>query len=177
MRAIVVGLLVLGGCGDVSPPTGADPTCPPLPKRISEIEDVQAEAILGAMGLESVWADATHRYWIHRPTSEENVLVRAPNQAPTLVEELTRLPVVGTTIGLTVDPEGPFVYWTDDEGRVGRVEKSGGIGELLGETGPYDDDDFDPFVAIRGESVLWIGGEPGLRADDDHPAGLYEVCK
>lgn len=173
----MVGLFVLIGCGDGSPPAGAGPTCPPLPRRVAEIEDVQAEAIITGMGLEAVSADATHRYWIHRPSLEENILVRAPNEAPAPGEELTRLPVTGDAVGITVDPEGPFVYWTDDGGRVGRVEKSGGIGELLGETGPYDDDDFDPFVAVRGESVFWIGGEPGLRADDDHPAGLYEVCK
>jgi hypothetical protein len=138
---------------------------------------IRAEAILGGMGLARASADTTHRYWIQRPPWEENVLVRAPNDAPAAIEEVTRLPATGDAVGVTVDPTGPFVYWTDDEGRVGRVEKRGGGGELLSETGPYDDDDYRPFVAVRGDSVLWIGGEPGRRADDDHPAGLYELCK
>jgi hypothetical protein len=173
----MAGFLVLAACGDARPPAGGDATCPPSPLRIAEIEDVRAEAILGGMGLARASADATHRYWIQRPPWEENVLVRAPNDAPAAIEEVTRLPATGDAVGVTVDPTGPFVYWTDDEGRVGRVEKRGGGGELLSETGPYDDDDYRPFVAVRGDSVLWIGGEPGRRADDDHPAGLYELCK
>jgi hypothetical protein len=122
-------------------------------------------------------SDASHLYSVETPISSETIILRAPTGDPAATTEIGRIPSQTDAVAIAVDPNGPFVYWTDEDGRLGRVSKEGGVVALIAETGAFDDDDYNPLVAVHGASVYWVGGQPGRRASDDDPIGLHETCK
>jgi hypothetical protein len=145
-----------------------------IPKRGGELEIIAGSP--DAPMFQPAHADGTHLYWVEASAPSEYIVLRAPRNDPFAVHEVGRLPISSDAFALAVDA-GPFVFWTDADGRLGRLSKFGGGGAVMAETGEYDDDDYNPLLALDQHSVFWLGGEAGQRASDDDPVGIFERCK
>ncbi len=102
-----------------------------------------------------------------------------------LDQEVLSMPgrIESSAVTLTPDDAvtiaGDSAYVSNSKGELWRIplESTGPSPALLETWGPFDDDDYDPWIYADEDAVYWLAGpETGVRVSDDDEIALLKTC-